>query len=231
MARLFDGSTGYMVTTAPKVLTYPLTISVWVNLLSTASNRFPMMLVTANTGNFDNFAIRFHSSDTRFRLRVDSTAEGGSFDAVSTTAISANTWYNVVARVFSATDRRCRVNNSGEGTNATNCTPTNINRLFYGVHTEEGNVIAYSNVRIGEAAIWNATLDDGEMTALANRVSAARVRPSALIHYHDMQGRQHGRERDLGIGRSPVSVNGGATYYPHPPIYGARSELNLDAVT
>lgn len=232
MARSFNGTTDDAVGSSPAVTGYPLTISLMVNLPATNVNAYIAMLVASATGQFGNFAVRYHSGGAaanRILFRVDSNVEGGSFDAVAPDAISANTWYHVCARADHSTSRRIKVNNGTEVTNTTDCTPTNIDQISMGVHREEGVALARNPIRIAEVGIWNVVLDDAEVAALSKGFSPDQIRPGSLKHYWDHIGRVSPEPDHRGA--AAITITGTSAFehcriiYPRGGRVGAPSAI------
>ena len=154
----FNGSNQYTSFSSPS--TIPIgnsnyTISVWFNASSLGQNGF------VGWGNYG-------ATNQVTALRLSATGFVHYWwgnDLAVNTALSINTWYNVVAR-FDGTNRQLWLNNVliGGDTPASGHNVPNANNLTIGVT----NVSEYFNGKISNVEIYNRAISDSEIAELYN---------------------------------------------------------------
>jgi len=229
MARHFVGSTSeYLRTYKLGLTTYPFTIAAWFYMTTlSGTNRLVIGLFRTDS-TADQFVIRVNFATSQLQFRADA---GGASNA-TISSMAAGQWYHVVARGFSATDRRVRVNNGTDATDTVSKSPAGLGQILLGPSWDAGT-FATSPTMVGreqEAAIWNATLDDQEIAALygsgaGTGLSPARIRPGNLVHYWPLEGR-HSLEPDYGLTRAHLQVVG-TQPFPHQSVKLAPGKTSL----
>jgi hypothetical protein len=154
----FNGSNQYTTFSSPSNI--PIgnsnyTISVWFNAASLGSNGF------VGWGNYG-------SGNQVNALRLSATGfihYWWANDLAVNTALSINTWYNVVAR-FDGTNRQIWLNNVliGGDTPGSSHNVPNANNLTIGTT----NVNEYFNGKISNVEIYNRAISDSEIAELYN---------------------------------------------------------------
>lgn len=87
-------------------------------------------------------------------VRAHENAGGTNDDARSSTTYSVDTWHHACGIFVSATDRRVFLDGGSKGTNATNISPANLDRVSIG-RLGRATPTNYMSGHIAEAAIWD----------------------------------------------------------------------------
>ena len=121
-------------------------------------------------------------------LRANAASNNATQSNSTKTAWVVNTWHHAAAVFASTTSRTIYLDGVAGTTDTTSiaaATPGETGIGFYNPST--GNAQFMSGL-IGEAAVWSASLDQGEITALAAGMSPRMVRPGALAAYWPLLG-------------------------------------------
>lgn len=113
------------------------------------------------------------TSGTTPQVRSTPGGSGG------TGTIATGTWYSLTARLISSTSRDVWIDGVSSGSNATSGTPTAP--VAIGIGARAG-VVPFSG-SIADVGIWNVSLAQADIEALAAGVSPLLIRPDALLHY------------------------------------------------
>lgn len=218
-------------TTGPILLRYaaamatavPLTMAAWGKTSVTGSQQYMLGLFRAAAAtDRDNFALRISGSNEVAAQTCDNAAAS---TALSSTTISANTWFHAAAVFTSATDRAAFLNGGGKGTNATSRTPAGIDRTSIGLQDNAAANRAFANGGTGDLAevgLWSAALTDAEIAILAAGISPLAVRPASLIGYWPLLG-VNSPEDNIVSNVSVMSLVGAPTQAAHPRIIRPRA--------
>lgn len=170
--RFVSGSSQYGVSTGTPITAVPLTIACWFRV-EAASGTQTLISIAASSGT-DYFRLVTVTAALRAMTNATGTA------TIST--IAAGTWHHGAA-VFSATNSRVVwLNGTLTGSNATNITPVNLDRIGLGatVTSSPSNLL---NGQLAEVGIWDAALTQFEIRMLL-RYPPSMVRPQNLKCYY-----------------------------------------------
>lgn len=186
----------------------PHTIHVRFNPAAVATFRVAAVLY-ADTSNAHLLAI--NNATPQFR----STAAGSTVTLSSSETLSADTWYSLVIKATSTTDRKIYVNGVQRGSSTTSSAPSSFTAMRIGANASTGN--ACGSDHIAEYALYNAALSDDDIAALAVK-SARSVRPDALVSYLKLLDSASRDEVNL-----PATLTGTPTKDTgHPRVYYQR---------
>jgi len=213
MARDFDGSTGYLTRSSPGVSGPPVTMACWFNAdAATASEA----LMSINVSDRRGFVLTAAGAVAGDPVRFQSiTTAGGTGTADSTTGYTAGTWHHAIGTSSLSNSRAAYIDGGSEGTNTTNAPVGTLANIIIGARTVTTPGLFF-NGHIAEAAVWNVVLDPAERVMLARGVSPLFVRPSALVSYCPVYGR-NGPEVDFKSADT-FALTGTAAQSAHPRI-------------
>lgn len=181
MPYTFNGTTQYLTISLASVTATPLTMACW-------------FLDTGVAAGVALMSIGDTAADTEeFRLGVDGshvialTRHTSASSATTTATYTPGTWNHACAVFNSATDRRAFLNGANKVTEATSRTPVSLDTTRIGARGML-TLSAFYTGHIAHAAIWNATLTDAEVLALAKGFPAMRVRRDVLFNYWPLYG-------------------------------------------
>lgn len=126
------------------------------------------------------FLLMVQSSGASSTVLVAARSTGASDWAVTTSGYTENTWHHAAGIFVSATDRRAFIDGGSKGTNATDITPTGLDRLFIGMTRDNTPAIPASGM-IAEVAIYDLSAWPGA-TDSDKADNFEKVLPS-LVHY------------------------------------------------
>lgn len=210
MARAFvAASTQYLEIGSAILSAAPISFCCWFkpNSVGTAGTIFSI----TTSGSANNYFRTDISASGANRTR---TRDGASVsDAITTTLMTAGTWYFVGSRWNSATDRAAFLN-TDKATNTTSRTPTGVNRTAIGRSSESAGT-SYLDGTVAFPALWNIGLSDADFAQLARGTHPLRVRPDGLLSYWPLKGLAT-PETDI-VGKNELTVTG-ATKADNPRI-------------
>lgn len=189
MGRSNTGSTSNWLesTSGLQVTSFPLTISFWINLRSTAAvydcvylgndGASSYIVVYANTTNGSSVTAG------RFTLEAILGAGGATLDVAATGAAKANEWAHVCAVIGATTDLRIYYNGGGKGTLSGSGGAVGATELDVLGFRSGSSTFGSVNGVIAELAIFDAALVDGEVAMLAAGGLPWQVRPANLRGY------------------------------------------------
>lgn len=138
-------------------------------------------------------------------------AATGTRTASTVNTLTSNVPFHVVAVATSATDRKIVLNGdlANAGTNTTSTTPTNINRISFGLKDDTDAGFSLDGSVYG-AAMWNGALSDTHIVTLANGAW-----PESILSKNLHSFWPNFRDRGDGIiqdwcGRNPLTLNAGS---------------------
>ncbi len=212
--------------TAP-VTAVPLTMACWFNVKDITTNYFIFSLGDQSTGN-NYFVILAAGGVGGDPIAAQSSDSGGAPFAVSSSGFSADTWHHACGVYASATSRSAFLDGGNKGSEATENTPTGIDRLRIG-STADSSPVGWVDGAMAETAVWNVALTDAEVAILGLGYSPLMVRPSGLVFYSPLI-------RDISAGAWPDLIGGVAltevntpTVAVHPPIFYPSAPMLIPA--
>lgn len=214
MARSFNSTTPDYFTTNSAVITgTPFTYAAWVNLTSVTTSQQVMTIVN-NAVETDKFQL--YISNTGLGAFQARSVAAGTPQAVTSGALSANTWHHVGATSVSASSRYAYLDGVQGTQNTVHCIPQGLNFTAIGMDRDStpGNPL---NGLIAEVAIWNEALSSVEMSALSRGVSPMAVRRSALVAYWPLWGIDS-PEPSVISGSFSMSATGSPSRGNHAPV-------------
>lgn len=197
----------------------PLSMSAWGYTPVTGS--FQRMLGIYNSAS----ALNFFSLcvDTTNNVEAVTTDGVNSSQALTSTAISASTWFHAGGVWASATSRAAYLNGGGKGTEATSRVPSGLDRTNIGVRDTStiaqswGASGASGAASLAEVGLWSIALSDSDMLALSKGLSPLKVHPEALVAYWPLLG-NNSPENNLKSNTSTMAIQGTLTKSAHPRL-------------
>ena len=197
----------------------PLTMAVWAKTSVTGTAQVPMGLFSSGSAyNRNSFRLEITTGNV---VAAATASGGGSSQAVSSTSISADTWFHACGVFASSTSRAAYLNGAGKGTEATSRVPSSVDRISIGVG--EGTTAAQPLAPAGtgdiaEAALWNVALTDAEVASLATGISPLLIRPTSLVGYWPLIG-VIDPEPNLFSNASKMFIQGSLSAAAHPRVF------------
>lgn len=210
MARLFDDTASDVLSVSAAVVTAaPLTFAAWYYPDDLAVDGTLVTVADASASN------HYHQLVCRGTLAGDPVSMKSRDASATTTASSSagasgttNAWYHACGIVRGAADRSAYFNGGNRGNNTASATPTGLDTTGIGA-TRDSSPAEYMSGRIAHVTIWNAALDDREVTALATGINPFRVRPANVVGYWPLWG-LHSPDIDLTASGNNMTVTGTA---------------------
>lgn len=177
----WDYSTGRHYADTAVVSAFPCTMSCWLYLTTTGTAGTPLNIGSTTTSG-GCFGIEVSTAGAAVARIVGTTSTANTGGTIST-----NQWSHVCITFISDTSRAIYVNGSKTSFTTTGTLTANLNRTSTGARFNGSTTFSSSyNEYIAEAAIWNETLSDEDILALADGVSPRLIRPVALRFYVPM---------------------------------------------
>lgn len=222
MARSLDGSTQYLLGTAP-VTAYPWSASFWIRPANVTSE-----LVALSLGK--NSGATANLWDVRVEGAVGDAAAIYSFPGPqvtrTTNVCSANTWHHVAVIATSATSRTVVLdgNWASRGTGTTSSSPTGVDTVAIGCQWYNLAAYLHFNGRICEVGIYSVSLTQADVESLADGFTPLSVCPQSLSAYYPLGGHYGQLDVDRWKNRYDLTPTGSPTWADHPRvIYPRRS--------
>lgn len=213
MARLFTGTnTKYLEYFGPAVSAMPMTFSAWLYPTSTTALSYAFAISASATNSCWILGVNASA-----KIIARSTSSGTTVDAVTSTTFSINTWCHACARFTSATSRDAYLNGAGKGSNTTSNTPGTVATTTIGLAHIQTSYAGAFNGRVAEVTVWNVSLSDAEIAALASGINSRCIQPSAISGYWPVFG-LNDPEPDMTVWDQQMSMTGTAAYATHAPI-------------
>lgn len=176
--RSLNGSSQYLTTTTNVVTGPPVTVCLWA--APGTETGAQLTAYQLHYGNDRGWSIRFDSNaanDPILFLSYDGVA--GSSATAPTVDFVANTWYHVCGQEAATNSRAVWVSGANKATNTDN-------RTGHGAATGQriggrGDAGQLFQGSVEQVCVWNATLVDAEVAALATGIACRRVRPANLV--------------------------------------------------
>ena len=129
---------------------------------------------------------------------------------------TTNTWQHAAAVVTSASNYAVFYNGANKGTETTavTMTPANLNRIALGRQSFAS--ADYFTGALAHCAVWSAALSDAEIEILGAGLIPTRVRPTALVAYWSLSGKDD-PEIDI-VGRNDLTVTNATVSNEEPRI-------------
>lgn len=202
------------------VTAVPLTIACWAKTSITGSTqRMPGIFRSNVAAGGSCFSLAVDASN-----KIDANAQNdsaGQSHALTSTTISANTWFHACAVFASATSRSAYLNGAGKGTATGNITPGSLDRTSIGVIDQTSAIQPFAPSGTGdiaEAAIWNIALSDADVVSLALGIPPFLVHPEALVAYWPLIG-TYSPEINLKSNVAVETMQGTLTASAHPRVF------------
>lgn len=223
MARGFDDASSESLSVDnPPVTAPPFTMACWFRSDDVTVDQALMQICKSSaTSQYHALMIKGATGGDPVTAR---TRAGSTYDAVSSTGFSANTWHHACG-VWSAADNRAAfIDGGSKGTETTSATPgTPINRFAVGALLDS-SPSDYMSGNLAELAVWDVALTDAEVAVLAQGYCPLLVRPASLVRYVPLI---RDADQDI-IGGIALSVGGTPTVEVHPRIfYQARRRMGI----
>jgi hypothetical protein len=216
MALDFNGTTQYLSRTSAVVTGYPVTMACWANVDNLTARHGLMQLRRSADGFSDIVLVADGASADKILAAVEVPPEG--YDAATTAAFTANTWFHAAGVFASDTSRSAFLNGGSKGTDTMSLVLETLNATQIGQwNYNDGVQLNYTNGRIAEAAIWNVALTDAEVSLLALGYSPLFVRPGSLVSYWPIIGR-YSPEIDV-VGGLGLTLNAAPAVAEHCRIF------------
>lgn len=218
MARTGWSSANYFRYAGADLTAAPLTMACWAKTTGTSVNGQVMVNLhnSASGNSLNQFLLRLSTSNT---IVAETSSAAADDLAVSSAAPSNNTWFHACAVFASATSRAAYLNGGSKGTNATNLTPSGINRTTIGLEGSSGGFGPFlSGGSIAEVAIWNVALTDTDVLSLSKGIHPFLVRPDALVDYWPLIG-SYSPEINLKSNTSVMTMQGTVNASAHTRIF------------
>lgn len=191
------------------VATYPLSVSVWVNIPSIPS-ALAVIFDLATTDESTSYTQLFLNT-SGYAMVADT---GAPVYPTSTLALTINTWYHLGAVVPSTTSRSVYVNGGNSATTTGTATAMAPTVTAWG--SQYNSAYSYTGT-IAFGAVWQAALTAADFLALSKGISPRRYMPNNLVCYlTDSEG------------DSPVPDQASATswiVYGSPPNAGTNPRI------
>jgi hypothetical protein len=222
VARSFDGSADYLLSTTVPVSGYLFTMACWVYVNSLATSPYVFQF-----GNSGDAASRLGLHIETSGALSGSTRNGANTRTWTTTAtLSTGTWNHIQATFSSETTVECWLNgvSTGSYVSAVDATFASFNRVCLGA-LPRSTISNFLNGYIAEAAIWNSGLAGGSAAMLTAGMSPLFVRPDLLVAYWPLHGRggAGGNEESWVGAGSVMSQTSSPGVVDHPRIIYPRS--------
>ncbi len=212
MSRLFVAANLDVLKNATTPITgYPVTLAAWVRS-NNASLKQWLLGIYDGAGS-SCFGLRLATTNDVVEAYVDNGTTNA--QAITSTTLSVNTWGHACAVFTSATSHAAYLNGAGKGTDATNLTPTSLDRIAIGARNNVTDT-QFMSGDIAFPAMWNVAFTDAEVAAAASGIDPCRMRPDALVGCWPIWG-LHSPEIDLTSGGRLMTVTG-TTVSNGPPI-------------
>lgn len=217
MARNFNGSSDILTNSNAPITAVPLTMGCWIRPASlTTANR--VFSISSTTGaNNSRFAIAVRgdmANDPLQAIATNSAATNGTAQILSVLAVGV--WSHVVARFETNASRYVFHNGVKSTQNTTNTTPSALDLTEIGAGSLAGGApTGFWPGDIAEPFMYNVSLTDEEIRALASGNLPSRIRRESLKHYPPILGADP--EPDYSGGGFHMTVTG-TTVVPHPPV-------------
>lgn len=190
MARSFNGTSQYLISSSAPSLSLPVTMACW-------------FYANTLTANGVLFSMGVASGDARLQVNANGATDGDPLQAVaynaagsyaiakSSASYSTGVWQHCIAVFASTTSRTIYLNGGSSATNSTDIdsTPGSFNQTLIGARDSSSGLGAFLDGRVAEIGVWATDLDADERAALAAGVSPLLVRPSLLVAYSPLFGR------------------------------------------
>lgn len=200
----------------------PLTMACWGNTSVTGTLQAMMHIGDVAVGPTQN---RWSLTvDTGDAVTATTNTTTGTVSAVTSTTISASTWFHACAVFTSATSRAAFLNGGGKGTNATSRSPTGIDNFAIGVLYGSSVSQPFGPAGTGDlawATVWNIALSDADVAILATGIDPRLIHPEAIIGFWPLVG-VNSPENNLYSNTEVLSIVGSLSQSSMPSIRWAK---------
>jgi hypothetical protein len=185
MARYFDdASSEYLMNASTPITGPPFAISAWL-YADDVGNIYMVGVSLGDTGSGDVWQLAMQGFIAGDPLQFNVVVGGSDDNARTTTGVTVNTWHHAIAIEASSTDRRILIDGGSKATNATDLSPSSIDRIGIGVSANDAVTNTWSGA-IAEVGLWDLSSWPGATGSdKANNFEAAAV-PSLAAGYSPM---------------------------------------------
>ena len=229
MARLFNGSSEYLISSASPVSAVPHALVCWARSNDGAQdNQIPFGIsIAGNSGlQRDMFSINFDTNGSipQSLRAISRNAAGGYYLAGTSVFWVVNTWHHCAAVTAGVADRRVFIDGGNKISTTTDASSYNtIDQVTVGSGDESG-IVKYFDGDVAEAAIYDLSLWPGATDAAKANAFEAIVPslgagysplffPLGLVAYYPLI-----RGMNDIVGGYNLAVGSGSSVSPHPPI-------------
>lgn len=187
MAYDFDGTNDFIEAAAIPSIDVPVTMACWFNSDTNTAQKIIMALAAASISAGETlspgFSLRLTSGTANIQAVISSGT--GTNSSQSGTTFAVGVWNHATGKFASATSRTVYLNGiSGPESTPNRSLGAVLDNLLIGKGS--GGVYLPSipfNGRLAEVAVWNAALNDDEITSLSKGIKPIYVRPQSLLYY------------------------------------------------
>lgn len=198
-------SGNYITSSTTPITSQTFTMSCWFNITNFAAQRTLLAIESADAQN----GWRLTTQPTTGAIRLSTRANGTILSAPTTSVgAAASVWGHACAVHSGDSSRAVYLNGENKVLLTTTVTsPTGITNTVIG-SPANGNASLVAVGQIAEVAIWNAPLEDSEVSSLSDGMSAYLIRPQSLVLYspliRDIRDLRQARSFSF-VGSPPVS--------------------------
>lgn len=220
-ARRSWASTIYLSVGSAVVSSMPMTFCAWAKTSVTGTLQALIHIGDTAVGPTQN---RWSLTvDTADKVTATTNTTTGTVSAVTSTTISASTWFHACATFTSATSRAAYLNGGGKGTNTTSRSPASVDTTAIGVLF--GSSITQpcgpaGTCDIAWPTIWSVALSDAEVAILATGVDPRLIQPEDIVAFWPLDG--NSPENNLVNNGTNLTVTGALTTSASAPLFRAH---------
>jgi hypothetical protein len=201
MARSFNGTSDTMQNTTNPLASGAFTYALWCFLNGTTGTRI------FGSGNITFGIIQYFSfnADGNTNLFAFAPARGINPQAVANATSSTGSWFHLAATYVTTPLTTLYVNGVAQTTTSATAADFSGDRMTIGSNPPLNG--AWFNGLSADATIWTTNLSATEVAALANGVRPNAIRPSSLVRWWALDGRQS-PEPDLSGNAQNMTLTG-----------------------
>lgn len=223
MARDFDGSADYLLYSGVPVSAYPFSLACWVYADDVSTSPFFFQFgdsASATTRAGLNF-------DSAGKLGAQVSSPSGTRSWYTTAGASTGVWVHCAGTFTNSSTCLSYLDGVSTGAYLGTASPAfpTLNRTSIAV-MPRASLSNYLNGRVAEAAIWNTTLSQDEVSMLAAGYSPLLVSPQSLVAYWPLFGRAGAAGNEEGwVGGQVMSQTSSPAVIDHPRIIFPRRRV------
>jgi hypothetical protein len=226
MARSFNGSSDKIVKGSGTLyIGLPVSMSCWFKAANTTHNG-TLVAHGNSANNGDRLALSALggvTGDPVGAQHVDNVASADG-NAFTTAGFSANVWHHACGVFTSVSSRTAYLDGGNSATDTNTQASIGIDRTSIG-NLERQTPANFFNGEIAEVGIWNSTLTASEVWALSRGFAPPMVKPSGLICWMPLMGRNspepnYWKAGDLFTVTGTAQADHTRIIYPARPFIG-----------